>query len=291
LSDARIVDGLISESDNDLRRWDAHHFLRICTKTGGTLTALVPTQVYDLIQAKLQAPASLRAIVVGGAALSESIYFEALNLGWPLLPSYGMTECCSQIATASLESLSANPRRFPEPELLSHVEVSQNDAGKIRVRSPSLLTGFAILSPGGDRWIDPKTDGWFQSEDMGEVLETAQGVFLKVRGRTSDFVKIGGESVDLNRLSGILSELRAKAATSLDLVVIDVSDERLGKVIHGVAAAEVGSADATMAQTIFDQFNARVLPFERVRKIHIVTEIPRSPLQKLLKPQLLAQLS
>ena len=37
---------------------------------------------------------------------------------------------------------------------------------------------------------------------------------------------------------------------------------------------------------VIDDFNARVLPFERVRGVHRVEEIPRSPLGKLLRREL-----
>lgn len=298
LSGARVVNGLFSDASG-YPKWDAKYFHQVCTETGGTLSALVPTQVYDLVQARLQAPASLRAIVIGGAALSEPLYLEALKLGWPLLPSYGMTECCSQIATASLESLKAGPARFPELQLLSHVQASQSSDGRLKVKSPSLLTGLAVLAPSTDQgskqcqdqWYDPKLDGWFQSEDMGEIIESPQGRFLKVRGRSSDFVKIGGESVDLNRLASIVTKVRAQAGSTTDLIIFPMPDERLGSVIHGVAAAAENSAEGTEAKGIFDSFNSRVLPFERVRKLHFVERIPRSPLQKLLKSELLALLS
>lgn len=275
-------------------KWDPNYFHQTCLENGGTLSALVPTQVYDLVQAKLQAPKTMRAIIIGGAALSESLYLEALQLGWPLLPSYGMTECCSQIATASLKSLKTHPPSFPEFQLLSHIEnieAGQSPEGKIKVKSPSLLTGLAVLSSEGDRWMDPKTDGWFQSEDMGEITRSSEGQFLKVRGRTSDFVKIGGESVDLNRLSATLTEVRSQASSAIDLVILPISDERLGSVIHGVAAASEDSAAGQEAKKIFDQFNSRVLPYERVRKLHFVEKIPRSPLQKLLKSELIALIS
>jgi O-succinylbenzoic acid--CoA ligase len=286
LTQSCVIDGLFRDSSGT-SKWDARHFHDVCLNEGATLGALVPAQVYDLVQAKLQAPPSLRALVIGGGAFSEALYFEAVKLGWPVLPSYGMTECCSQIATASLQSLKASPPRFPELQVLSHVEVEQIPDGRLRIKSPSLLTGFAVLTPDQDRWIDPKCDGWFQSEDRGDIIRTSEGAALSIRGRSSDFVKIGGESVDLNRLSAILTEVRAQAGSSIDLVILPIADERLGTVIHGVAAAAQESPDALEARTLFDRFNSRVLPFERTRKLHFVPQIPRSPLQKLLKSQLL----
>ena len=130
---------------------------------GHGLGALVPTQVFDLVHAGRAAPASVRAIVVGGGALGSDLYTRARELGWPLLPSYGATECASQIATASLASLAADA--FPELEILSHAEVRTDAEGRIAVRSPALLTGYATA--GGLQ--APKRDGWWRSEDRGAV--------------------------------------------------------------------------------------------------------------------------
>jgi hypothetical protein len=48
------------------------------------------------------------------------------------------------------------------------------------------------------------------------------------------------------------------------------------------------ASGSAQAARIFDRFEAQVLPFERPRSIHFVE--PRSPLRKLLKADLLAQL-
>lgn len=224
---------------------------------GATLASLVPAQVSDLVRDRIAPPRSLRAVVVGGGALSEELDRAARALGWPLLPSYGMTECCSQVATATLESR--------ELVLLDHVEVRIESDGRLALRSEALLTGYANEAG----LVDPKVDGWFVTEDVA----TLDGRVLRVRGRRGDFVKIGGESVDLSRLDRILAELGADAA------VFAVPDERLG---HAIGLA-VASGDP---ETVAAAFNARVFPFERVRRIVRVAEIPRTSLGKVMRARL-----
>jgi O-succinylbenzoic acid--CoA ligase len=224
---------------------------------GATLASMVPAQVLDLVRADQTAPPSLRAVVVGGGALSEDLYQEGRELGWPLLPSYGMTECCSQVATATLQS--------PELVLLDHIEARVEPEGRLALRSEALLTGYAS----GEGFVDPKREGWFVTED----LATIEGRILRVKGRRGDFVKIGGESVDLARLDHILAGLGADAA------VMAVPDERLGHVIALAVAS--GDADALAAA-----FNERVLPFERARSIVRVAEIPRTSLGKIVRTRL-----
>ena len=103
------------------------------------------------------------------------------------------------------------------------------------------------------------------------------GQTLRVFGRAGDFVKIGGESVDLKRLDRILSELAGD-----DAAIVAVAEERLGHVIHLATAIEPHFVDA---------FNQRVHPFERIREVHRVESIPRSPLGKLLRAELAQEIA
>ncbi|MEY3481562.1 MAG: hypothetical protein RIQ71_2337, partial [Verrucomicrobiota bacterium] len=69
-----------------LQDWNAQDFVRRVAECGATLSALVPAQVHDLVVAGHPAPPSLRAVVVGGGALDDSLHERAAELGWPLLP-------------------------------------------------------------------------------------------------------------------------------------------------------------------------------------------------------------
>jgi len=220
--------------------WDPRAF----AESDATIASLVPAQVRDLIAAGLTPSTTLRAILVGGGI------FNIARSEWPTLPSYGMTECCSTIAI--------------NDTLLGHIDARRESDGRLAFRGRSLFTGYATEQG----LVDPKIDGWFVSEDLGEV----DGRTLRVFGRAGDFVKIGGESVDLKRLDRIVQELAGD-----DAAIVAVPDERLGHVIHL----------ATMMEPSFvDTFNDRVHPFERIRKVHRVESIPRSPLGKLLRAQL-----
>lgn len=224
---------------------------------GVTLASLVPAQVIDLVRARTVAPRSLRAVVVGGGALAEEVAAEGRALGWPLLGSYGMTECCSQVATARAGS--------PGLVLLDHIEARVEEDGRLAIRSAALLTGYATE----EGFVDPKIDGWFVTEDIATIA----GRTLRIEGRNRDFVKIGGESVDLARLDRILAAIGADAAA------VAIPDDRLGHVV-GLAIAG-GDANA-----IVEAFNARVFPFERARRVLHVAEIPRTPLGKIMRSRL-----
>ena len=258
-------------------KWSASTFFQLVETSQATLTALVPTQIYDLVASGRQAPKSLRAIIVGGGALEESLYLKAVNMGWKLLPSYGLTECASQVATADLDSVNATSV-FPGMRILPHLHVTTDANGLIQIQGTSLLTGYAQNTPQGFHFIDPKKEGAFLTEDKGECV----GRCLKVSGRLGGFIKIGGESVSMPHLEKIFDEGRMLFRANADMALIAVPDPRLGHVIHLASTLPV-----ELVQQIITHYHSQVLPFERIRKVHVLDGIPRSALNKLCKKDLL----
>jgi O-succinylbenzoic acid--CoA ligase len=285
LSGAKVVNALAPAKEGG-GQWSATYFLEICQQWKVSLSALVPTQIFDLVSLGVSAPPSLRAIVVGGAALSDELYHQALDLGWPLLPSYGLTETCSQVATASLEGLAKRDRRL---HLLEHVRARTNDAGFLEFSGGSLLTGYAQWCEGQEIFVDPKTSGWLSTQDRGEIA----GQFLLPLGRDSEFVKISGEGVNLSRLNETLMSVVQKVFPSAvdvvrEVVVIAVPEARTENRIDLVVGTERLSA-ADILQ-ICQQYNSLVAPYEKISRQHFVNEIPRSSLGKVLWAQLREQL-
>jgi o-succinylbenzoate---CoA ligase len=168
------------------QRWDPRRFAAAVAAQKITLTSLVPTQVHDLVAAKIASPSGLRAAVIGGGALSPALYAEARALGWPVLPSYGLTECCSQVATASLKSLGQGD--YPALEILNHIEVDLREQ-RIYLKSEALCRWLAVGRADGQFSLEvPLREGWYATEDAAERV----GKGLKILGRRDDIVKILG---------------------------------------------------------------------------------------------------
>lgn len=244
--------------------WDPLQFNELLHGNKVTLTALVPTQLFDLVAKKLKPPATLRAVIIGGGALDDILYDHAKNLGWPILPSYGLTECCSQVATATSKS--------KQLQVLPHVTVKIED-GLICIKSEALLSAYAKIDD-TVTITDPKIDEWFRTEDRGEL----QGKVLKVFGRSSDFIKIGGESVDLLQLDALLNKIKLNLEIVDDMILIATSDPRLGKVIHLLTTGKE-------TDIIVKAFNDQVLPFARIRQVNHTDKIPRTALGKPIRDQ------
>ena len=254
--------------------WAPEPYCTAAAAAGATLSALVFTQVFDLVRAGLRAPPALRAVVVGGGALAPALYQRARALGWPLLPSYGATECGSQAATAELASLERDA--VPDLRVLPHLALRAGPDTRIEIRGASLLTGYAT-----DRGLDdPKRDGWWRTGDLGLVREGT----VTVSGRVGEVVKVLGESVALGPLQLTLGIVMLDLRFAGDAALYALPDERAGWRI-GLAYA---GADPAAAATLGAAFNERVAPYERVMDVVEVARIPRSALGKVMVGEVVA---
>ncbi len=264
----------------DFEKWNPERVHKTLTESKVTITSMVPTQIFDLIQAKLKSPIYLRAVIVGGGLLSESLYVQGRELGWPLLPSFGMTESCSQIATASLETLQS--RDLPLAQKLSHIELRLNQQGLLQIRGPSLLTCYGQRQKDGRilDW-DPKEEGWLTTEDFVSL----EGAHVRFVGRKNDFIKIGGESSSMGRLREIFDRVlnALNATVTQQVLLMDAPSARLGTEIHLITTLE-NQKDFLLQ--LKETFNKQVLPFERIHEVRYIRNIPRSDLGKILWKQL-----
>lgn len=257
------------------KKWNPAYFYQLLEDSRATLTALVPTQVFDLISLQLKAPPSLRAVIVGGGALNDRLYFTALKLGWKLLPSYGLTECASQVATAKYGSWSL--LEYPLLTPLSHVGLEIAENGCLKIKSKALLTAY-LTEEQEFKLHDPKIEDWFITEDR-VVFEKGS---IKSISRGESFIKIGGENVDLLRLENILEEEKLTLQLKTDVAISALPDERLGHRICLVIASPIDDE----VRRLLESFHQRVLPFERICQVFSVNHIPRSSLNKVLKKDL-----
>jgi len=252
------------------RKWDASAFVDFIRLKRGTLTSLVPAQLHDLIKLNRGPPSSLRALIIGGGELQPLLYEKAVELGWPVLPSYGLTECASQVATAGLESWTHG--KYPDLQLLNHIQARVQE-DRLAFSGSSLLSLYAFVEGKEIRFVDPKVNGWYMSEDRGSIDQRC----VTVAGRADSMIKVSGENVDLFRLNKFLQTLAMQMSVETEVVLFAMPDDRLGKCVH--MAAECVNENNVSA--LVDAFNLKVLPFEKIRKTHCIMPLPRSPLGKI----------
>ena len=248
--------------------WSAPGFTEELDKYECTLTSLVPTQVHDLVSCQLEAPSSLRAVVVGGAGMDEERGQAARDLGWPLLQSYGMTEAGSQVATDVLGNLNEAFQAAPL-SILSGWECRVGENGCLQLRGEALFECYLRWENDEVRRNEARGEGgWFESSDLVDLSERG----LTMRGRTDRRVKILGELVDVQALE----EALRGHLTEYEVHVLPLPDERRGwrllPVVEGSAAG---------AGEVIENLNKQVEGYARLEGVCAVGRFPRTALGKI----------
>jgi len=156
-----------------------------------THISLVPPMLARLLESGPPPPA-VKAALVGGGELSAPLFRRARAAGWPVLPTYGLTETCSQVATLQTPADEWRPGDAGLPLPGVDVDIVAPDAGgtgRIRVRGATMMRGY--LNP-GLRPGDGITGGAFVTADLGRLDPRGH---LIVLGRADDMLVSGGVNV------------------------------------------------------------------------------------------------
>lgn len=261
-------------------RWSPHQFCALIEQHKATLSSVVPTQLYDLVAQQCQAPTSLRALLVGGGSLPEALYHQGRTLGWPILPTYGMTETSSQVATAPLHSL--NRLEVPCLEVLSHLHVANSEQG-LAISGTSLLTAYLALQSGEVVTQDPKENGWFYTCDHA----TQQGNLLSNIEKNTNIVKVKGERVHLEEMEQEIAHLAGLPTYPPQICVVALPHPRDGEQLHLIVEEE---PEQKWKKGLL-AYHARALPFAKMTSVMCVEKIPLSPLGKIRRSELRALVS
>ncbi len=171
--------------------FDAARVMENLARYAVTHLSLVPPMLERLVEAG-PPPPQLKATLVGGGDLSASLYQRARSAGWPVLPTYGLTETGSQVATLAAPEAYGQPGDVGPPLPGVAVDVVAPDAagvGRIRVRGGIVMRGY--LNPG----LRPRqglTQGAFLTADLGRLDDRGHLILL---GRADDMLVSGGVNV------------------------------------------------------------------------------------------------
>jgi O-succinylbenzoic acid--CoA ligase len=220
-----------------------------------TLVSLVPTMLSRLLDAGLREPPGLRWALLGGGPIAPSLLERARTAGVPVAASYGMTEACSQIATAGLP--------------LFGFEVRIAGDGEVLVRGPAVARGALA------------DDGWLHTGDLGSLDD---GGRLSIEGRKADTIVSGGENVAPVEVEAILLEHPAVA----DAAVLGRSDPEWGEAVVAKVVLRDGAppaVDQAPAQ-LRRHCASRLAAFKVPKAVEVVDALPRSTTGKLLRGEL-----
>jgi O-succinylbenzoic acid--CoA ligase len=196
----------------------------------------------------------------------------ARQLGWPVLPSYGLTEAASQVATAPIEVLEKPYSSGPLP-VLPHWQVACDEEGRISIRGRSLFAAEVRESDQGVEFID-RGDGWYPTGDRGRLGEAG----LELSGRVDFVVKVLGELID-----PVAVERKIGLRNAAVVAVPDARRQhRLVLVVEGEAPEAAGAVS---------DHNASAKGPERVDGPVSIPKFPRSELGKVRRAELSSEVA
>ncbi len=229
-----------------------------------THVSLVPAMLARLLDLGIAPPPSLRAVLIGGAALSGHLHQRASTAGWPLYVSYGMSESAAMVAAFTPDDGAWHEGLVGHP-LPGH-EIRIDDTGRICLRGPQLMTGY--LDGNG---LD--ADGWLTTGDLGEIDAAGR---LTVLGRADDMLISGGRNIHPQEIESCL----AACPGVVDIAVTGQPDPVWGDL---VVALVVGPADnETLLAHARQHLPSAALP----RRIQHLDRLPRNAAGKLERARL-----
>jgi O-succinylbenzoic acid--CoA ligase len=219
---------------------------------GPTVVSLVPTTLARLLDAGLQDPPALRWALLGGAPLPPALLARAADAGVPVAPTYGLTEACSQVATAGV------------PLFCTRVELE--DDGEIVVSGPT---------------VSPDAGPRLHTGDLG-AIDPDDGT-LRIVGRKADTIVTGGENVAPAEVEAALEAHPDVAEAG----VVARPDDTWGEAVVALVRLRDGAQASPL--DLLAHARAHLAGFKVPKDIQIVVDpLPRTASGKLVRRELCA---
>ncbi len=218
-------------------------------KGGATGASLVPTMLARLL-AEGTVPEGLRFALVGGGPVPAGLILEAAERGFPAVPTYGLTEACSQVATATPGSAAARPGSAGLPIPVTDVRI---EGGEIQVSGPT-------ISPDA-----VSEDGWLRTGDLGRLDDQGR---LYVEGRKDRLILSGGEKVQPAEVEATLTALPIVS----EAAVIGIPDPDWQQAVAAVVVPAPGTTPDE--RELRSACRATLAGFKVPKRIVVVEQMP-----------------
>ncbi|WP_341713501.1 class I adenylate-forming enzyme family protein [Erythrobacter sp.] len=273
-----------------MRKFDVLRWLEYAQQDRTTVTMLVPVQYRRLMQEPHFDEFDLSTLQLKyctSAPFPADLKREVLDrMPGALIEIYSMTEggvVCLLEAHKFPDKLHTVGRPAPGSELKvlddEDRAVPPGTPGNLIGRSQTMMIGYKN-QPDKTRegyWTDPETgEVWQRMGDIGRV--DAEG-FVELVGRAKDMIISGG----FNIFPVDLEDELAKEDDVVEAAVIGVPSERWGETPVGFVTLKGVARDC---EDIRSAVNARLGKTQRLAQLHVIEEMPRSHIGKLLKTEL-----
>jgi O-succinylbenzoic acid--CoA ligase len=236
--------------------------------------SLVASQLAALLDAAADAPppAGIAAVILGGGPIPDALVRRAVTAGWPVIPSYGMTETASGVVALPAAEAGAHGTTVGRP--LPGVQLRIDD-GRIAVRGPMTFAGYLDDEAATTAVIG--ADGWLRTGDLGRLDADGR---LTVLGRSDDVIVSGGEKVAPAEIEATLLDHPAIA----EVAVTGVPDPTWGAVPVAVIALRPDTIATD--EDLRDHARQRLAGFKIPARFVRVHALARNDLGKVVRDDL-----
>ena len=234
-------------------RVDEREVARALRHDGITLVSVVATMLQRILDVDPRpVPSQLRVVLAGGGPLPVSLLQRALDLGYPIVQTYGLTEAASQVATLSPADARSHAGSAGKPLLTTRLRIDAppGQPGEILVSGPTVTPGY-FRRP--DATAAAIRDGWLHTGDIGRLDDDG---FLHVLDRRDDLIVTGGENVYPAEVEAALLDVPGIDAAA----VIGIPDEAWGQLVVAAIVASRPLPDAEILLSLRERLAGYKVP-------------------------------
>jgi len=216
----------------------------------------------------------------GGAAQHVAVAerWEKLT-GVPIIQGYGLTEVAGVLTMNPPDANRLGSVGVPVPG--SEVKIVDDqghdlpfgEPGEVLARGPTIMKGY-LNRPEETRAA--LSDGWLRTGDIGVMDEDG---YLWIVDRKKDMILVSGFNVYPNEVEDVIAALDGV----VEVGVVGVPHEKTGE---AVKAFVVASDPALTAEQVMAHCRASLTNYKRPAEVAFVSEIPKSPVGKVLRREL-----
>ena len=225
----------------------------------------------------------LKVAVGGGMAVQSAVAQLWLQkTGCPIVEGYGLSETspivsCNVVTSKEFTGTIGLPMPSTDVKLIDDngnaVRILGN-AGEIVVKGPQVMAGYWQRPDETDKAFT--ADGYFRTGDVGVMDERG---YFKIVDRKKDMIIVSGFNVYPNEVEDVVSNCPGV----MESAAVGVPDEKTGEAIKLVI---VKKDPALTEQAVRDYCQANLTGYKRPKWIEFRTEMPKTPVGKILRREL-----
>jgi long-chain acyl-CoA synthetase len=225
---------------------------------------------------------ALKLSVGGGMAVQQAtarLWLE--KTGCPICEGYGLSETspsatCNPVDATAYSGNIGLPLPNTELTLLDDDgrEVPIGTPGEIAIRGPQVMAGY---------WQRPDetakvmtADGFFRSGDIGVVDERG---YFRIVDRKKDMILVSGFNVYPNEVEDVITQMPGV----LECAAVGIADAKSGEAVKLVIVRKDPSVDEAGVRAYCE---ANLTGYKRPKVVEFRTELPKTPVGKILRREL-----